>query len=102
MTCYAFLVIYIFFEIFLFLQCGVLQANFGQAFTQNLVKNAGGGSNDSGGNKDDPVAVKKAGNITSNLNVHRGKLESSGFDDSRSCHYILFQTETMKKGSSFC
>ena len=48
--------IYIFFEIFLFF-CSVLQANFGQAFTQNLVKNAGGGSNDSGGNKDDPVAV---------------------------------------------
>ena len=37
-----------------FLQCGVLQANFGQAFT---VKNAGGGSNDSGGNKADLVAA---------------------------------------------
>ena len=41
----------------------MLQANFGQAFTQNLVKNAGGASNDSSGNKDDPVDVKKAGKV---------------------------------------
>ena len=56
MTCYAFLVIYIFFEIFLFLQCGVLQANFGQNFTRNLVKNAVGGKIElmrSGGDSDE-------------------------------------------------
>ena len=57
MTCYTFFSVSIyFFEIFLFF-CSLLQANFGQAFTQNLVKNAGGGSNDSGGNKDDLVAA---------------------------------------------
>ena len=53
MTCNAFLVIYIFFWNIPFFS-SVLQANFGQAFT---VKNAGGGSNDSGGNKADLVAA---------------------------------------------